>query len=384
MANAKLGRNELCWCDSGKKYKRCHLDRDKQAPLPIQEVLTAVKGVYGKAYCLSPDSSAIYSNGNIVRAHTIQRNGGLSVIARDGHVYNSMLHEPSAVFGVSATEDVEKEPNLVGVRKASIFTGFCGLHDNEIFAPLEKNDFVASGEQLALLGYRATCMELFLKNADMELTTTKRELDRGMPSQEQATFQDFISLHRTGVAKAKKELEELKNLFEEMLSNGTFEDLEHYVIWFQGTPSFLCTGIHQPTHDYQGNRIQELGHMHISGQWIQFSVIATKVGGAAIFSWLKNNSIAKGFICTLDKLSNEELPDAITRYAFEYFENTYYSPDWWDSLDKPTHMALMMRQMREITPVFRYPRPDDCLIDDGIHYVDWVVTGRTSSIECSE
>ncbi len=25
---AELGRNELCWCGSGKKYKRCHLDSD--------------------------------------------------------------------------------------------------------------------------------------------------------------------------------------------------------------------------------------------------------------------------------------------------------------------------------------------------------------------
>ena len=25
---AELGRNELCWCGSGKKYKRCHLDKD--------------------------------------------------------------------------------------------------------------------------------------------------------------------------------------------------------------------------------------------------------------------------------------------------------------------------------------------------------------------
>ena len=24
----ELGRNELCWCGSGKKYKRCHLDKD--------------------------------------------------------------------------------------------------------------------------------------------------------------------------------------------------------------------------------------------------------------------------------------------------------------------------------------------------------------------
>jgi len=25
---ASLGRNEHCWCGSGKKHKRCHLDRD--------------------------------------------------------------------------------------------------------------------------------------------------------------------------------------------------------------------------------------------------------------------------------------------------------------------------------------------------------------------
>jgi uncharacterized protein YchJ len=24
----KLGRNERCWCGSGKKYKKCHLDAD--------------------------------------------------------------------------------------------------------------------------------------------------------------------------------------------------------------------------------------------------------------------------------------------------------------------------------------------------------------------
>ncbi len=26
----ELGRNELCWCGSGKKYKRCHLEMDEK------------------------------------------------------------------------------------------------------------------------------------------------------------------------------------------------------------------------------------------------------------------------------------------------------------------------------------------------------------------
>ena len=25
----ELGRNDLCWCGSGKKYKRCHLSKDE-------------------------------------------------------------------------------------------------------------------------------------------------------------------------------------------------------------------------------------------------------------------------------------------------------------------------------------------------------------------
>ena len=25
-----LGRNDMCWCDSGKKYKQCHLEADSR------------------------------------------------------------------------------------------------------------------------------------------------------------------------------------------------------------------------------------------------------------------------------------------------------------------------------------------------------------------
>ena len=28
-AQAEIGRNELCWCGSGKKYKKCHLKKDE-------------------------------------------------------------------------------------------------------------------------------------------------------------------------------------------------------------------------------------------------------------------------------------------------------------------------------------------------------------------
>ena len=27
---AELGRNDPCWCGSGKKYKRCHFENDRE------------------------------------------------------------------------------------------------------------------------------------------------------------------------------------------------------------------------------------------------------------------------------------------------------------------------------------------------------------------
>lgn len=37
-------RNELCWCDSGKKYKKCHLEEDQRQLARIRE-----KELAGKA-----------------------------------------------------------------------------------------------------------------------------------------------------------------------------------------------------------------------------------------------------------------------------------------------------------------------------------------------
>lgn len=370
----KLRRNDKCWCGSGQKYKRCHLDRDSQRPLETQGVMKSIKKAYGKNYCLHPQAPQT-CRGSIIKAHTIQRNGGLSRIAREGHVYNCVLHDSS--FGRSLS--VEREPNLVGIGQASTFTGFCSHHDDALFAPLEKQPFAGSSEQVALLAYRATCRELFLKTADLELTPMKRELDRGIPPLAQRVHQIYVSEHRAGVAKGIEELEETKSQHDEMLLSGDFDNMSYYVASLEEGPELLCNATTQPTHDFRGVRIQQLGHLDRPTQWLQFSLIATDAGGAVVFSWLTEHRICEEFIGSLHGLSDEELPHAIVRFTFEFFENTYFSPDWWDKLDKSVGVNLMERQMRDIPPDFEFQRPDGCLLDDGVRAVDWKVRSRFNS-----
>jgi hypothetical protein len=152
----KSGRNEPCWCGSGQKFKKCHLDRHRLAPLTKEEMLRFYRGSRRHQVCLHPSAPG-GCHGGIVRAHTIQRSGGLSRIARSGHVYSFQ----ASLFDRLA--DKEDRAFLLGVRSASTFTGFCGLHDTTLFRPLETQPFIPTPEQVTLLAYRAVCMEVFAR-----------------------------------------------------------------------------------------------------------------------------------------------------------------------------------------------------------------------------
>lgn len=144
--SSKFGRNEQCWCGSGKKYKFCHLKRDQEKPVSHQEIVQEFRKAFSKKYCLHPQANSSTCRGKIVQAHSIQRNGGLSLIARNGHVYR-FFGDYSTFVRTSGKIEAE----LIGLNTASTFTGFCDHHDDVTFAPLEKRPFQPTLEQIFLL-----------------------------------------------------------------------------------------------------------------------------------------------------------------------------------------------------------------------------------------
>jgi hypothetical protein len=88
--------------------------------------------IYGRQRCMVPDELRDACSGNIVRAHTVSKSGSLSHIAKDGHIYAFKTSVQSI-----ARVDGLLQPKMVGVNQASTFTGFCGKHDKDLFAPVE-------------------------------------------------------------------------------------------------------------------------------------------------------------------------------------------------------------------------------------------------------
>ena len=265
--NPKLGRNDKCWCGSGKKYKRCHLGREAQSRPGKQEAIEYFYKIQEKGRCLHPDAGASICSSNVISAHTIQRSGHLSSIASSGHVYT--LLRDGNLFGQSRW-DHDSPPNKVGIREASTFRGFCGRHDNELFAPIEKEPFTGTEEQVALLGYRAICYELFMKEFGLNLDRFLRDFDRGQSVLYQQIHQEALNLRDSGVNKAIEELHSLKGHYEKVIFQRGLAGLGYYVVTFDKTPEVMCSGTTQVTHDFQGNKVAELGNLDVPANWLTF------------------------------------------------------------------------------------------------------------------
>jgi len=183
----ELKRNNPCWCSSGKRYKNCHLNREIENPPSLREVSEKHKKSFGKKDCLVPKQIKTQCNGKIVQAHTVSE-PNLKIISRNGHVYHF-----KADFIQIHKNKRQIKPELVGINKASIFSGFCQYHDNYIFSPIEKQYFTATNEQCFLLGYRAIARELYLKKASLNIMEySLMQLDRGKSLEGQIHIQSFL------------------------------------------------------------------------------------------------------------------------------------------------------------------------------------------------
>jgi hypothetical protein len=350
------------------KYKRCHLEREALQPLSIWDARTRLHRAFKTKTCLHPLASPTTCSGPIVRAHTVRRAADLSVIARDGHVYQ--------VSGEIA--DLQRNggrllPKLVGINEASTFLGFCSQHDSATFAPLEAFALVPTDEQALLLVYRALCKEVYLKERQIESLDIAMEADRGRPLPDQMRIQAQVLLMRTGVLAAIRDLATQKRMYEQDLLSSDFGQIRYVAIHLDRAPDLMCSAVAQPHFTFDGRSIQDLGDVTRQLEYMGFSLAATDTGGVAVFAWRADSDAASSrLVDSLLALPTAEMPHALVRYATSEFENTYMRPQWWEALPAPAKTALINRLAHNVGP-HRQVEPT-YLLDDGCRTVEWVVT----------
>lgn len=367
-------RNKPCWCGSGLKYKKCHLGRERQERPNAFQIAAEQLKLFKRPRCLHPSAPA-ECKGGIVRAHTVRRRGDLTTIARDGHVYHG-----NADLKVLRQTGGRIQAQLIGIKKASTFLGFCGFHDVHTFAPLETEPFAATERQCFLLAYRALAREHYMKAAHIDSIPLYREFDPGLSSPQQALIQGAV---QAMLAASKESLSNLiyhKRLYDADLLASAYSAMRFLVLHLDRAPSIVAGGMTQPKYDFEGRLLQDMGVLGVD-RWdlISFSLIATEAGGAGVFSWRENSdSCCQALIDSFLQIPYDRQADALLRFIFENFENAYISPDWWERLPSAIRFSLEERMSHGASPL--YPTEPSCLLDDGVRAADWRVVRTTAKL----
>ncbi|WP_155500269.1 MULTISPECIES: zinc chelation protein SecC [Pseudomonas] len=314
-----------CWCGSDKKWKWCHKDREKRTPIKIGRLLYEMREKYSLGYCCHPDAGTHSCSQKIIRAHTIQRKGGLAEVAEDGHVM-------SVKAGVEAIFDNEGriDPILDGVRGASTFNGFCNHHDTTLFRPIENCSSSLSAESIFLLAFRAIAYELYTKRAALQAVPIQQQMDFGAPFEIQAAIQQHLHYNAVGMKRGLAELESLKNCYDSAYHRKDFSDFSVYAVEFSKILPVVASGAFYPEVDFYGNQLQKLGRGSAEFQQIAFNLTTLNGTTVAAFGWLgRKDGPPAAFVESFKNLSDSEKSTAVIQLAFEQLENTYMRPSWW-------------------------------------------------------
>jgi SEC-C motif len=353
----QIGRNDRCWCGSGRKFKKCHLHRSNEKRLPFAAIKNEIRQASQGKVCLHP--AAGRDCGRIINAHTIQRS---LVLARIINANNRVL----TFYQSLADDDGRFQPRSVGWKEASTFTGFCATHDH-VFAPIETAPFANTPEQRFLVAYRAICHEFYQKEAALRTESTLRDLiDRSMSVSEQRLAQEKLRWQMEGVRGGSKWARACKEQMDRELLAGDFGKLSSFTVSFRGPLCTASTGVVTPANDVKGRALQVLHDSDAEPEVLFFGLIATDGGGTAVCGWRPEHKRVKLFVESLaDQGAN--LSSALVQFMFAHIENTFFSEEWWNGLTGEQR-ATLSRHAANFNPYYCQPVYIDAPL------VPWTVT----------
>jgi len=346
----KIGRNDPCWCGSGKKYKKCHLNRNLQNPIASWEAEKELRKFYGVKYCSCPQVMKHQCTGRIVKAHTVSKSASLKSISRDSHVYGLNLS-----FASLDREQGRLVPELIGINKASTFTGFCDFHDKSLFSDFENKPFIASAKQVFLVGYRALARELYNKLSQSQTSKFYKDMDRGRSEEFQFSLQSFSLLHSVGVHVGVRDIEYHKDNFDRVLVSDDFDRVRACVFEFKEVIPIACSGSFYPEFDFKGRRLQDFSDLQNNLDHICFSVFSSDDRSFMVFTWLEDSDkTCISFISSLLDVSEDRIFSALIQFACAVFENIFFSPQWWESLSDDKRLNLTNLIMFGVNPFLNH------------------------------
>ncbi|ATG57961.1 MULTISPECIES: YecA family protein [Pseudoalteromonas] len=337
MGKGKIGRNDPCWCGSGKKYKKCHRDRESEKPVEPWDAAKSMRDKFSKRICSAPKSLHGECAKKIVKAHTVARSSSLKAIAVDGHVLGIKL----------GLESLQKHngkirPEKIGINSASTFTGFCAKHDDQLFSCLEKEVFTKSEEQCFKLAFRSFAREYYTKSALVDMYEVNADLDKGKPAYRQAEIQEQAFFTNIGAEAGLRDNIYQKERFDKGIERNDYSDIRAVVIEYTNPFPVQVSGSVNPDFGFDNTKLQDLSDLEVVPDLLSFTSFYDGHKSYIVLSWLEHcHNTCITLVKSLMSKSKEDISTYLAQYIFSNFENYFLSPTWWDGLSSDDKESIV-------------------------------------------
>ncbi|MFV1528953.1 MULTISPECIES: SEC-C domain-containing protein [unclassified Phaeobacter] len=330
-------RNSSCWCGSGKKYKKCHLDRDAQPKENPWAAVDQNRKAFTQKKCCADGVGLGPCEGGVIKAHTVSRGPNLARIAENGHVlhYTASIPEMNKNGGKLSIKKI-------GIKDASVFHGFCRKHDRELFSCIENEPFTGRPDQCLAVAYRTMSRELYGKDAGAHLRETLRGADKGLQLFEQFMFQKVLDVMNLGNEAARRELKATHDTLRAALVSDQPDVISSLILEFAAPLPFMFAGAWSPFSDFYGSELQ-VGYADELLEQVMVSSFAGDTHAMICISWRDiDGAPGKVIADQIRALPADQQASACLQLAAKHMENVFYNPNWFEGLDDSPKKQLQL------------------------------------------
>ena len=288
--------------------------------------------------CLLADRGSCSSN--IIKAHSVQNAYTLGQLEEKGHVYMFKIESPSPFPTLK----------LVGRNNATVFTGFCGHHDNDLFKEIDLSSaqlYDKDNPRQACLYFLRACAHEYWKKLNVieGLGKLRRgEVEGFTMPMNAAGFNSYLDLsiknNKSGSLDQKLQFESLRTQIESDKYHNTL--IKNFVV--KSTCRFAVSAAFSPEYDFEGNDLYKgLKHPTVHDKWPLFSILVLPMGAETLVQLCANKKykdLFRKFVASLQTADIEKCQVAISRVAVAHSENIVMSPRLVDKMPKSTQNDL--------------------------------------------
>jgi hypothetical protein len=267
-------------------------------------------------------------SGKIVRAHSLQR-ASFQAHAKNGHVYeiDPFKVEPDGHW-----------PTLVGINKATTFTGFCEHHDGRLFKSIETSNFAALPQQFFMHHYRALALAFYSREYKGKVLETAYAENSQIPNVGSLKqLEERVRINKRDA----DELRQHRDFYDRHLKTGNWAAVEGYAWIGNKVPDFFAADYFGARKNLQGTIVQDTKSLRPL-RWISLTVTTAADNRALVLLCAEKGSpLLTTCVASLRRLPRDRRTMAVVNYILHHTENFIMLPKWWDGLQERTKKLIV-------------------------------------------